>query len=53
MECPRQTKRRPSLFAWYMGSNRLHSVKDTAIKMVLSFFNYKIEVEILIEKVRK
>lgn len=46
------SKRKPFLFAWYLFSHSIKIAKEYGVKILLWGFGYKIEISIIIEKVK-
>lgn len=51
MSCPHHGER-PILFAWYIDTHNNKLVRDTIIKLLIALFGYKIEIEIVVEKIK-
>lgn len=52
MICTHRIKTHPKLFAWYINTHHGKMVKDIIIKLLISLMGYKIEIEIVVEKIK-
>ena len=52
MTCPKYINNKIKLFAWHIDKHATSFVRDTVIKLLLTCFGYRIEMSIVIEKVK-